>query len=205
MAVTFDGANRKIVLETGVILVDVVADIYSEWKEWKLLSDNAKFAPAFDVSIGGNPVGGGQTVSPYVFMRNDLGWRIRPPEENIEITLVGNLFGADDTLPISTMTLGTFDSVLIFRVSPQSLTVPSGLSSGEQTQLTNIESEVVSIEGGRGLARLIRLVVAAILGKASGLEVNAPVYRDTTDAKDRITATTDAAGNRTAVAYDDTV
>jgi hypothetical protein len=39
-------------------------------------------------------------------------------------------------------------------------------------------------------------------GKASGLETTTAVYRDSADTKDRITATVDANGNRTAVTLD---
>lgn len=51
-------------------------------------------------------------------------------------------------------------------------------------------------------ADLMRLIAAAILGKSSGLDLGLPVFRDVNDTKDRITAVTDADGNRTAVVVD---
>lgn len=48
-----------------------------------------------------------------------------------------------------------------------------------------------------------RIMLSALAGKSSGHSTNAPVYRDTTDSKDRITATTTADG-RTAVTLDGT-
>ena len=40
---------------------------------------------------------------------------------------------------------------------------------------------------------------AVLLGKASGLGTTTAVYRSTDDGEDRVTATVDADGNRTAV------
>jgi hypothetical protein len=58
------------------------------------------------------------------------------------------------------------------------------------------------IEGTITLRQALRLALAALVGKASGLETTTAVFRDTTDAKDRITATVDADGNRSAVTLD---
>lgn len=46
------------------------------------------------------------------------------------------------------------------------------------------------------------LMMAALLGKASGLETTTAIYRAVDDSKDRITATVDADGNRSAVTLD---
>lgn len=46
------------------------------------------------------------------------------------------------------------------------------------------------------------LIMAALLGKASGLATTTAVFRAVDDSKDRITATVDADGNRTAVTLD---
>lgn len=61
-----------------------------------------------------------------------------------------------------------------------------------------------AIETGWTIRKAVRIMAAALGGKASGLDANAPVYRDLTDAKNRITATTDANGNRSAVTLDGT-
>jgi len=55
---------------------------------------------------------------------------------------------------------------------------------------------------GYDLEEAMRIVLAALAGKVSGAESNEPVFRSADDAKDRITATTTAAGNRTAVTLD---
>lgn len=104
---TFDGANLVITLDSGVESVDAENDLYSEWKEWVLLSDNSKYPPAFR-AIGGDPLAPGLDAAPYFFLRNDLGWRIKPPEEDITIYIDGNLVPEDSSLPMLIPTAGNF-------------------------------------------------------------------------------------------------
>lgn len=59
-----------------------------------------------------------------------------------------------------------------------------------------------AVEGSVTARQSLRLSNAALGGKASGLETTAVAFRDLADTKDRITATVDASGNRTAVSRD---
>lgn len=127
MAVTFDGPNRLIILETLVTSVDVEIDLYSDWKEWVMLSDNAKFYQAFR-TIAGDPLPGAKSVSAHFFLQNQIqpdggvGWRIRPPEEDIEIILDGNLWPETDTEDLIVPTLGAFTVLTQIERSADSLT-----------------------------------------------------------------------------------
>jgi hypothetical protein len=56
-------------------------------------------------------------------------------------------------------------------------------------------------QDGRTYAETILLMASVLLGKVSGLPT-APIFRALDDSQNRITATTDAQGNRTAVTYD---
>ncbi|MDP9202817.1 MAG: hypothetical protein M3P26_12900 [Gemmatimonadota bacterium] len=58
------------------------------------------------------------------------------------------------------------------------------------------------VDGTTTLAESLRLANAALGGKSSGHAVGSPVYRDLADSKNRITATTDVDGNRSAVTTD---
>lgn len=58
------------------------------------------------------------------------------------------------------------------------------------------------VEGTTTLVQSLRLMNSALGGKASGLETTNPKYRNLGDSKDRIDATVDADGNRTAVTLD---
>ncbi len=58
------------------------------------------------------------------------------------------------------------------------------------------------VETSMTVRQAFRIVLAALAGKASGLATTTAVFRDTTDSKDRITATVDTNGNRSAVTLD---
>jgi hypothetical protein len=80
----------------------------------------------------------------------------------------------------------------------------SPAATGDIPSAASIATAVMgsTIEGSLDLTELQRLFAAALLGKASGLATTTAVYRDTGDSKDRITATVDASGNRSAVTLD---
>lgn len=59
-----------------------------------------------------------------------------------------------------------------------------------------------TIEGSYTLLQMLRLFAAVLLGKATGLDTGSPVYRNTGDSKDRVSATTDTHGNRSSVTLD---
>lgn len=59
-----------------------------------------------------------------------------------------------------------------------------------------------AVEGAVTLRESVRLANAALGGKASGLDTNNPKFRDLADTKDRIDATVDNSGNRSAVTRD---
>ena len=134
---TFDGANLHITLPS-IGTFDVEKNFYSAWKEWIGLSDNAKYPPAFDTT-GGDNVGSSQTIAPYFFCRNDLGWRIKMPTDNGEIIVSGNLFPRDPTSPLFEQTSG-FDAFLRLEVSTRAVVIETGTSG-----LTATESAMVNL------------------------------------------------------------
>ncbi len=96
--ITFDGPNKIIDIGyDGPTTVVEVPDLYSRWKDW-IADGNAQFVPAFDLSVGGNDLGGGVTLDAYIFLRNDLGWRIRPADQDHVLTVNGQLYGANPSL-----------------------------------------------------------------------------------------------------------
>lgn len=119
MPVTFDGDNLLIILGTETS-VDAKVDLYSDWKEWFKTGTNSKYPLAFDTT-GGDPLAGVTTIAPYFFLRNDNGWRIRPPEQAIEIRIIGNLFRREPTFDMFLPTLGNFTVSLELEISPQAL------------------------------------------------------------------------------------
>ena len=101
MALTFDPAARRIVLDSATT---TATEIYSRWADWAATSDNAKYLPAFR-SLGGDDLGGGLLVPPYYFLLN--GWRVRPMEADQTLTIDGNLFVDGGGEPV-VQTLGTY-------------------------------------------------------------------------------------------------
>lgn len=71
---------------------------------------------------------------------------------------------------------------------------PEGLA---QTLLDSSE-----IETGYSMRESLRLMLAAMAGKVSGAETSTVILRDVNDTKNRIVATVDGNGNRTAVTHD---
>jgi hypothetical protein len=132
---TFDGPNLIVQLPS-VGTYDAQADIYSRWKDWVLLSDNAKYPPAFDTT-GGDPTGGSNTISPSYFLRNDLGWRIKMPEASGSAIIDGNVFprddGTDEILPPD----GAFTVVYtkILTSNATTVTVGSGVTAQDKTDI----------------------------------------------------------------------
>ncbi len=139
---TFDGANLHITLpSTGSF--DVQTEIYSAWKEWVAIGDNAKYPPAFDTT-GGDDVGSGQKIAPYFFCRNDLGWKIKMPSANGEIVVSGNLFPRNSALSLFEQTSG-FDAFLRLEVSTRAVVVEvgtSGLTASESLQLGDVHKRL---------------------------------------------------------------
>ena len=91
--------------------------------------------------------------------------------------------------PAATPSLATFDRQLI-------------LTAAERTAIANAMLDLGSAVDGLTLRQIWRIILAIECGKTSGVDVNAPKFRDTLDTKNRVSATTDASGNRTSVTLD---
>jgi hypothetical protein len=76
----------------------------------------------------------------------------------------------------------------------------SELAADAVTEIANAIAAIV-IDTGMTLQDAIKLVLAASAGKVSGAAGTTVTIRDTTDTYDRIVATVDSSGNRSAVTY----
>lgn len=104
---TFDGANKRITLPELTTIS--VKDLYSRWKDWVMLADNSKYAPAFTV-VGGDPISEDTNLAVNVFINNQMGWRIAPPEADIDIVIVGNLYPASSLYPWRAAPVGNYQT-----------------------------------------------------------------------------------------------
>ncbi len=137
---TFDGPNKRITLDPGTTSFNV-SDLYSRWKDWLILSDNAKYLPAFSNSVGGNALGGGTSLGQYYFIQN--GWVIRPQEADHTLTVTGNLFPIPDTASIFTPTVGDFQVVINLNTSSLTQAIETGGGGGGSTVWTEAEKNKV--------------------------------------------------------------
>lgn len=189
-SVSFDGTNKQIVLsDVGNYTVQ---DIYSDWKRWVQSGTGAPYAAAFDTT-GGDDIGGGTFIGSYFFLRTDNGWTIKLPEASGAVKLTGNLFPRVAGATMFTNPTGSGITVrVLVSTSAQALTV----EASSNLTANDVWSEV--IETGFSARDLIRLQAAALAGKllVSGDTVT---IRDVNDTTDRIVATTDSSGQRTAI------
>jgi hypothetical protein len=103
----FDGPNKEFVVKSGIQAIDVKVDLYSDWKEELLLNDNLKYLQALD-AVGGEQIDPSTKVGLSVFLVN--GWKVRPAEENSEVTFSnGNLY-TDDQSEVFVSTSGDYNT-----------------------------------------------------------------------------------------------
>jgi len=148
--VTFDGINKLISINSGEALIDVKIDVYSDWKEWVQLGENAKYLPAIR-SIGGDPTKLGQKTGDIYFLMN--GWRIIIPHG---ISFSGVLYSDDGLSPftihagggveasVSNLVLGTNPDDLVSEIDANSQKLAETISRLEAVaaQITNVPSNV---------------------------------------------------------------
>jgi len=95
-----------------------------------------------------------------------------------------------------------FDGQMVARGSGNFVDETTGFSVSNQMQTKVTWQEVV--EAGFSAEEMMRIIASMAASKVSGMENDAPVFRDINDTKDRITAVTDANGNRLSVILDAT-
>jgi len=111
-----------------------------------------------------------------------------------------NDFKADvSNLDVAVSSRSNHSAADVWSVATRSLTDKAGFSLSS-TGVDAIIDEV--IEGSMTLREALRIILAASAGKSSGGGTSTVKYRDLADSKDRISATVDANGNRTAVTLD---
>jgi len=147
VAITLDPANKRLILDSASV---TAKDIFRAWADWMLLSDNAKYLPAFSAT-GGDDLGGGLLIPPYYFLEN--GWRVRPMESNHNLTITGNLFVQGGGVPVVS-TLGTFQVNVNYTVPVQA----QGISTSGSTGPTAAEiAAQVRLELATELAQLTKV------------------------------------------------
>lgn len=121
MAITLDGPNRRIILDSVSVSA---AEIWSAWVDWH--KTNQVWPLAF-AQVGGDELGGGLYIPPYFFLLN--GWRVRPMEQNHTLVITGNLFVEDGGTPVVN-TLGVYQINVNYTVPVQAQGIATSGSTG---------------------------------------------------------------------------
>lgn len=130
---------------------------------------------------------------------------------NLALTL-GMEGSATVTLSASDWNLGMIVPIngsTSFAFSPEANLKGLLSMSGESTSFTELSPNSLAsavlaaqVEGAIDVGGALRLMLSPLAGKATGGGTTTITFRDTLDTKDRIVATVDSSGNRSAVTLD---
>lgn len=136
MPITFDAANKRIILDSASV---TATELYSRWVDWAATSDNIKYGMVFR-QVGSDDLGGGLSIPPYYFLQG--AWRVRPMEANHNLTITGNLFVEGGGVPVVS-TVGTYQVNVNYTVPVQA----QGISTSGSTAPTAAEvaAEVLAV------------------------------------------------------------
>ena len=153
--VTFDGTTKRITVNSGVTSLDVTIDLYSDWKEWVLLSDNSKYLPAFR-TFGGDPTASGQYAPSYFFLTN--GWRV--VVTNLSLAVSGNLYTDEGTTPFiatnSSITHKTSDAAIVSTGGSSGGATAEDIWSYPTRELTSASTSSLTAEEHNQLMSLLK-------------------------------------------------
>ena len=121
MAITLDGATKRIILDSASV---TAAQVWSAWVDWH--ETHQQWPLAFQL-VGGIALGGGLFIPPYFFLLN--GWRVRPMESSHNLTITGNLFVDGGGVPV-VGTLGTYQVNVNYTVPVQAQGIATSGSTG---------------------------------------------------------------------------
>ena len=109
-----------------------------------------------------------------------------------DIAALHNL-SSSDVITACASALGTYDA-------PTKAELDAGLAALNDITVAQIIAGIA--DGSYDLQEMMRIMFAALAGESNGGGTTSHKYRDSADSKNRITATVDANGNRTAVTLD---
>lgn len=154
---------------------------------------------------GKQDLGGGVTVGITVALQNALlAFELRGGPSYIQcIADGGNLVAVDDMdAAISPISPTAFTQVVISQSSSATgIITGSGVTPGDVTDIKNAIFDEI-MEDSESFAEQIRLMRAEAAGKTAVTGGTNVKFRDAADSKDRIDATVDDTGQRTAVTTD---
>lgn len=151
MAIIFNGDAKLISLDSNTL---DLSNLWSEWIDWLLTSDNSKYPLAFS-QLGGNAINeeAGTYVPLYFFLLN--GWKVKPREANHTLSVTGGVLLVDGGGDPFVNTLGQYVVRVNYQQPVQAITVATGGGSSvsaEQiaTAVWDKLIETIGVEGSIG-------------------------------------------------------
>ena len=203
MAVTLDGPNKLIVLDTATSFT--AQSIHSAVQSWASLSANMQYL--LPMSASGKAALGGGIFTDLIFSLLN-GWKLKPSgyAANTQIIVSGTLITSDNTAYAVPPTTGSPVQWLVQATTAGTITTVSsgsGLSTAEHDKLmalpaaTDVASSVGArvIEGALTADQIERIKLAALAGKRQGLGTATEQYMGVDGVTPRITLTPDVNGN----------
>ena len=132
---TYDTTNKLFILVAGTTSLDVKQEFYSAAKnDWR--TDTGLNRLRFPIlAVGGQNIGGGQTISPYYQLR--YGWKVRPQEVSHELVLTGNLITDDGTDPFVN-TVGNYNVRIKYVVTANSISLNDAAIAADIAQARKV-------------------------------------------------------------------
>lgn len=146
-----------------------------------------------------------ETYTYYNSTANDVTLVIRFQGKNASGTVTTTLLVEQINVDLTTLinNLAVVDTnVDAIKAKTDNLPTDPADESLLEAAISAISPVTATVEGTITIQQALRILLAAMAGKASGGGTTAVKFRDTSDSKDRITATVDANGNRTVVTLD---
>jgi hypothetical protein len=184
MAITFDAATKRIILDTASVSA---TEIFSRWEDWAATGDNLKYGMVIR-QVGSDDLGSGLSIPPYYFLQG--AWRIRPMESDHTLTITGNLFVEGGGVPV-VRTLGPYQVNVNYTVPVQAQGISTAGGGGGWTDVS---------EDGETYGQTIRLMRAVLLG-ITDINGNQVLFKSKDGLTNRITATM-TGSERTAIVTD---
>ncbi len=140
---TIDFASKLIIMDDTSELQ--INQAYSLWKDNMLTGTNAQYDFAF-TQVGGNAVGGANTIPAYIFLSN--GWKIRPFEDNYTLGVVDGILVTDDNSDPFVDTLGAYTVRINYQQPVQAIAVSTGGGGGATaSEVWNFATRTLSTGG----------------------------------------------------------
>jgi hypothetical protein len=151
----FDGENKLIYVNPNDSNISIKQDVYSAWKEWTTVRDNAKFLPAIRVT-GGDPIAGTTSFTGDTYFLFN-GWRFLIDHS---LSIDGVIYSDDFPSPFiqvtGTQIVTNKVSSLVQTVTTESIsgiTVPTAQDirnemDANSTKLTSINNKVQTLNNG---------------------------------------------------------